>query len=132
MKTTTIRQECMLPASPKDVYSAWLSSKQHGAWTNDEAKISRAVGGSFFTFGGYAEGNNVELIPGQLIIQAWRADDWPKDHYSTIKLQLLPTPTCTKLLFTQTDVPSTKVKSIAEGWKEYYWKPMKEYFSLKK
>lgn len=131
MKTTTIRQSCMIPATPQDVYTAWLSSKEHGTWTQGEANISAKIGGAFTTFGGYSSGKNFELDPGKLIIQTWRAEDWPADHFSTIKLQLLPAPKGTKVMFTQTDVPVGKAKSIAQGWKDYYWQPMKLYFSTK-
>lgn len=129
MKTTTIRQGCMLPAPPQEVYAAWLSSKEHGTWTEGKANISTKVGGAFTTFDGYSSGKNVELDPGKLIVQTWRAQDWPADHFSTIKLQLLPTPKGTKVIFTQTDVPAGKAKSIAQGWKDYYWQPLKRYFS---
>jgi activator of HSP90 ATPase len=121
----------MLPASPQEVYRAWLSSKEHGTWTEGEAKISSKVGGTFFTFDGYSSGKNIELDPGKLIVQTWRAEDWAPDHFSTIKLQLLAAPKGTKVIFTQTDVPADKAKSIAQGWKDYYWQPMKLYFSQK-
>jgi len=131
MKTATITQTVSLPASPKVVYTAWMSSKQHGSWTETEAHISTKVGGKFTVFDSWAEGKNVELQAGKRIVQTWRADDWPEDHFSTITVEFLPAAKGTKLVFHQSDVPASKAKSIAQGWKEYYWLPMKNYFSTK-
>lgn len=131
MKVATITQTVTLPASPKAVYAAWMSSKEHGSWTETEAHISQKVGGKFTVFDGWAEGKNVELQSGKRIVQSWRADDWPEEHFSTITVELLRAPKGTKLLFRQIGVPTGKAKSIAQGWKDYYWIPMKKYFSTK-
>lgn len=132
MKTTTLKQGCMLPGTPHQVYELLMDEKQHASFTGGEAQISRKVSGSFTTFDGWASGKNVELVPDQKIVQTWRADDWPAGHYSTITIKLLKVPKGlpagrqgTKLLFTQTNVPSQHAKSVAQGWKDYYWQPMK-------
>lgn len=126
MKTITLTQCCMLPGTPHQVYELLMDEKQHASFTGGETKISRKVGGDFTTFDGWASGKNVELVPDQKIVQTWRADDWPTGHYSTISIKLLKAPKGTKLLFTQTDVPAAYAKSIAQGWKDYYWEPMKQ------
>ncbi|MBI4426141.1 MAG: SRPBCC domain-containing protein [Candidatus Kerfeldbacteria bacterium] len=138
MKTTTIKQGCMLPGTPHQVYELLMDEKQHASFTGGEASISQKVGGAFSTFDGWASGKNVELVPDQKIVQTWRADDprqergpakgggWPPGHYSTLTIKLLKAPKGTKLLFTQTDVPSQHAKSIARGWKDYYWNPLRE------
>lgn len=119
----------MLPATPRQVYGAWMSSKQHAEFTGQECLISHKVGGKFTVFDGWASGENVELVPEKKIIQTWRADDWPAGAVSTITVQLIAEPKGTKLLFMQTGVPASKAKDIAQGWREYYWVPLKEYFS---
>jgi activator of HSP90 ATPase len=137
LKTLTLKQGCMLPGTPHQVYELLMDSKKHASFTGGEAQISRQVGGEFTTFDGWASGKNVEFVPDERIVQTWRADDWPTEHYSTITIKLLKAPRATsgersrtksrgtKLLFTQTDVPASHAKSIAQGWKDYYWQPMK-------
>lgn len=115
----------MLPGTPAEVYSLLMDSKKHAALTGDEASISRNIGGSFSTFGGWAEGKNIELVPNKKIVQTWRAGDWPAGHYSTITLILIKAPNGTKLLFSQKNIPAQHAKSIAQGWRDYYWTPMK-------
>lgn len=123
----------MLPAAPKAVYDAFMTSAKHAAFTGGEAVLSKKVGGAFETFDGWASGENIELTPGKLIVQSWRGSDWPAEHFSTLKIQLLPAPGGkTKLLMTQTDVPTSVAKDVAQGWKDYYWTPLGEYLTPKK
>ena len=127
MKTVTVKQGAMMPGTPTEVYQLLMDEKKHAAFTGGEAKISPKVGGTFQTFDGWASGRNLVLIPGKKIVQTWRGEDWPAGHYSTITIHLLKAPKGTKLLFAQTDVPTSVAKDVAKGWKEYYWGPMKEF-----
>ncbi len=129
LKTVTIKQGCMLPATPMEVYSAWMTSKEHASFTGQEALVSQKEGGKFTTFDGWASGTNIELAPGKKIVQTWRGDDWPKEAMSMLTVQLIKAPKGTKVLFTQTGVPKNKAKDIAQGWRDYYWSALKEYFS---
>jgi activator of HSP90 ATPase len=115
----------MMPGTSHQVFEMLMDSKQHAAFTGEEASISRNIGGSFTTFGGWAQGKNVELVADKKIVQTWRADDWPADHFSTITIKLIQAPKGTKVLFAQIDVPANKAEDIAQGWREYYWVPMK-------
>jgi len=77
-------------------------------------------------FDGYSEGTNLELIPDNKIVQRWRANDWPEGHYSTVAFTFKEIPGGTRLLFTQTGVPARQFADISQGWRDYYWAPMKE------
>lgn len=46
MKTKTIKQKAIFPASPEKVYKALMNSKEHSAFTGAEAKIKDKVGTS--------------------------------------------------------------------------------------
>lgn len=128
MATKTIKQSVFIHASPHTVYEALMDSKQHSAFTGDAAKISRKVGGTFNTFGGYAEGENLELVPDRKIVQSWRASDWPEGHFSRCTFALSKSKAGTRLTFTQTGVPDDQFESIKQGWIDYYWEPLKEFF----
>ncbi len=121
-----IRQSVTLWASPKAVYDALMDSRQHSRFTGSKAVISRRVGGKFTAYDGYASGKNLELVPGKKIVQSWRASEWPKGQLSKVTFSLRKAKTGTKLVFTQTGIPSNQVASIKKGWIEFYWKPMKE------
>lgn len=126
MKTTTIKQGCMLPGTSHEVFELWMDTKKHASFTNGEARIDRKIGGAFTTFDGWATGTTLELVPDRKIVQLWRASDWPEGHFSKITVLLAKAPKGTKVMFSQTDLPTSFAKSIAKGWKEFYWEPMRE------
>ncbi len=126
MAGKTIKQSVTIKAKPHDVYEALMDPKKHAKFTGGKAVISREVGGKFNVFDGYAEGTNLELVPDKKIGQSWRADDWLKGHYSKAAFEFKEVAGGTALTFTQTDVPAEFVDDIAQGWQDYYWKPMKE------
>lgn len=135
METKNIKQSIILSCSPKEVYDAWLDSRKHGEMIKGDAKIEPKVGGEFSIWEGSITGKTVELDPDKnRIVQSWRYDyaDWPKDHLSKITIEFVPYKNnqC-KLVFEQTDIPAKYADEIAQGWQDYYWEPMKEYFQKK-
>jgi activator of HSP90 ATPase len=126
METKIVKQTATFKASPHEVYEALMDSKKHTKFTGDKATISRKIGGKFSTFDGYSEGINLELIPDNKIVQTWRASDWPEGHYSKVTFSFKEIPGGTRLTFTQTGVPAKQYDDISQGWRDYYWAPMKE------
>ena len=126
METKTIKQSVTIKASPHEVYEALMDARKHAKFTGGKATISREAGGKFSAFDGYAKGVNLELTPDKKIVQSWRAEDWPEGHFSKATFTFIKVEGGTKLTFTQTDVPKDQYESISQGWKDYYWKPMKE------
>ncbi len=126
METKNVKQSVTIKASPHDVYEALMDSKKHSKFTGGKASISRKVGGKFSVFDGYSEGTNLELEQDKKIVQSWRASDWPEGHYSRVTFALKEVAGGTRLSFTQTGVPQDQYEDIAQGWRDYYWSPMKE------
>ena len=126
METKTVKQTVTFKASPHDVYEALMDSKKHARFTGGKASISRKVGGKFSVFDGYSEGTNLELIPDKKIVQSWRASDWEEGHYSRATFSLKEVENGTRLTFTQTRVPEEQYDDISQGWRDYYWEPMKQ------
>lgn len=128
-KTRTIEQTINIPGvTPHDVFELLMDAKQHAALTGGEAVISRHIGGKFVTFDGWANGRMLEITPDQKIVQTWRAADWPIGVESVCTFVCIPVGGATRLIFTQTGVPNTFASSIDQGWDQYYWQPMVEYF----
>jgi uncharacterized protein YndB with AHSA1/START domain len=126
----TIRQTVTIHAPPRDVYRLLMTTKGHEAFTGATARIGGKVGDRFTAWGGYIDGRNVELVPGKRIVQDWRPaeDDWPHDYYSRVKYELVPVPAGTRIRFTQSGVPAKHAGHLAQGWKDSYWRPLKNYF----
>lgn len=118
----------MMPGTPHQVFELLMDSKKHASFTGGEAKIGRTIGSSFSVFDGWATGTTLELIKDKKIVQGWRGADWLAGHFSIATFTLLPAKGGkTKLLFSQTNVPADLAKDVAKGWREFYWKPMKEF-----
>jgi activator of HSP90 ATPase len=126
MATRKIRQSVTFRASPHDVYEALMDAKKHAKFTGGKASISREVGGKFSVFDGYAEGVNLQLVPDKKIVQSWRASDWPEGHYSEVTFLFKEIEGGTHLTFSQTGVPEEQYDDVSQGWRDYYWAPMKE------
>ena len=122
----TIRQTATFTASPHEVYEILMDARKHAELTGGKARISREIGGAFSIYDGEIEGKNLELVSDRKIVQSWRYSDWPKGHYSTATFELEKIEKGTRLKFTQTDVPDDKYEEIKQGWKDYYWQPMKK------
>lgn len=127
----TIRQSATFKATPHQVYEALMDSRQHSAFTGDEAKISRKVGGKISAGSGYISGSNLELVPDEKIVQAWHASDWPDGHMSKATFALAAVPAGTRLTFTHSGVPDEHYEEIKQGWIDFYWSPLREYLETK-
>lgn len=129
MKTVTVEQDITFEASPKELYEALLNPKKHAAFTQSEVQISDKEGADFTAYDGYIEGKNFELKPYNKIVQIWKAyeAEWPDEHWSVIEFHLKEEDDKTHLHFVHKDLPEAVSDSIANGWYEYYWEPLKDY-----
>ena len=129
MKTKTLRQTVSFKASPRQVYDMIMDSKKHRSLSGRPAKISGKVGGKFTAWGPHIFGFNLALVPGEKIVQAWRATDWWPDHYSIVIFDIRKAGKGAKLEFTQIGIPPHRYSGHYRGWIEHYWTPMKEIFA---
>lgn len=120
----------VIPAKPAEIYKAWLSTKGHTAMTGNPAKVNGKVGGKFTAWDGYIFGTNLELTPDSRIVQAWRTSEFPDEAPdSRLEVDLKEVKGGTKVTFTHTGMPPGQADSYRQGWEDFYFKPMKEYFA---
>jgi uncharacterized protein YndB with AHSA1/START domain len=62
----------IIPATPGQIYDAWLDSRGHTAMTGSAAEAAATKGATFTAWGGYISGRNLMLEPERRIVQAWR------------------------------------------------------------
>ena len=128
-----IRQKVMVNASPSEVYEAYVQPKKHAAFTGTAATGSPKVDGRFTAGDGYIKGKYTRLEPGKRIVHEWATTEWPPGYpASTVELTLTPKRGGTELVMVHSRVPKDQVEYYAEGWKEYYWEPLKKYFEKEK
>ena len=122
----------LLPATPEEIYTAWLSSEGHSDMTGSSASVSALVGGEFDAWDGYIHGKNLELIPGRRIVQSWRTSEFSTDEPdSLIEITLEPIGNQTRLTLRHTNLPPHGTQ-YEQGWVESYFDPMQEYFEERK
>jgi activator of HSP90 ATPase len=122
--TTTLRQKIRFRASASALYDAFLSAKTHAAFTGAPARISDKPGAKFRVVD-YATGENLSLTKGRQIIQTWRADDW--DEAAPDSVLILNFSDDGTLEMVHAGVPDDQKAALADGWRQYYWKPLRAY-----
>jgi len=126
---TSLHQEIVLRANPPRIYKALLEAKQFATFTGSPAEIDPKEGGFFFMFGGRIVGRNVELVPDQRIVQAWRPTHWNPGIYSIVKFELKPQDSETLLILDHTGFPEGEFDHLAYGWKFHYYEPLKKFLT---
>jgi activator of HSP90 ATPase len=135
----SIHQEPAFKASRKRVYDALTDANQFNkviqlsaamksgmAPGAKPAEISREAGGAFSLFGGYIMGQQIELLPNERIVQAWRTASWDPGVYSIAKFELVEQGSGTKIVFDHTGFPKGQAEHLAAGWKGNYWEPLEK------
>lgn len=119
----------LFSVSPQSVYDTWLNSEGHAAMTGSTSDISSMVGTEFMAGDGYITGKNLELVPGELIRQSWRTQEFQdSDPDSELEITLVAEGDGTRLTLKHTSLPDHGMQ-YKQGWMDHYFEPMKEYFS---
>ena len=130
LPTKTIRQTVEIPATPVQVYEAIVNPVQHSAFTGTKAAGRMQVGRTVHAYDGYITARVVNLVRGRKIVQAWQTSEWPKGYPpSRLEISLAPSKGGTRLTMVQSQVPASQASQYTTGWKEYYWRPLKDYFA---
>ena len=119
----------VLPATPQQVYAAWLNSQAHSDFTGSVAEIEPRVGGKFSAWDGYLWGKTLELEPPRRILQSWRTSEFPEDAPdSRLELLLEAVPEGTRLTLRHSEIPAGQGDEYRQGWDDNYFQPMLIYF----
>ncbi|MFZ0392621.1 MAG: SRPBCC family protein [Terracidiphilus sp.] len=137
----SIHQEVIFKAPPKRIYDALTDASQFqkvellSAATSSmnlsshPAVIHRQPGGAFSLFGNYISGRQIELVPNQRIVQAWRVASWNPGIYSIARFELAAHDASTKLVFDHAGFPAGLAEHLASGWHTNYWEPLQKYLA---
>ena len=136
----SIHQEISFKASRRRVYEALTETKQFEkvmelsggnspALGSEPTSISNQLGGAFTLFGGHIIGRQIELIPNEQIVQAWRVVDWESGLYSMARFQLKEQGSGTRIVFDHTGFPKGQGEHLAAGWRGHYWEPLEKFLT---
>ncbi len=132
----SIHQEVTLMTSPEQAYDLLTNSVTFSAATGAPAEIGVGVGTAFSIFGDYIQGRQIELVPGERIVQAWRGRDWDEGVYSIVRFTLTPERGGTKLSVDHDAYPDgqspqypTWHEHLSANWKVFYFEPFAKYLA---
>lgn len=87
--------------------------------------MNAKVGAKFSLWGGDVYGTNILVIPRAKLVQEWFSGKWDKP--STVTFILKKEHEVTNIVLVQKNIPDNEVKSIEQGWKDFYFGPMKDF-----
>ena len=125
---TTLHYQVEYKVSPQRIYEALLDSKQFAAFTGLPAEIDARAGGACSMFGGMILGRNIELVPKQRIVQAWRPGHWSPGVFSVVKFELAPRGSEATLVLDHTGFPEGSADGLDQGWHAHYIDRLRKYF----
>lgn len=119
-----------LPAKSEQIYNAWISSEGHSQITGSQAEVDAKIDGEFKAWDGYIWGKTLVMEPPHRIVQAWRTSEFPEGHPdSRVEILLEEVPNGTMITLNHKDIPDGQGDSYKQGWDDFYFTPMRAYFS---
>lgn len=120
-----LKQTYHIKAPAALVWTALTEPKHIKKWGAGPAKMQAKADTKFTLWGGDIYGQNTKVKINILLEQDWFAGDWPKP--SLVKIELTKERVGTKINLTHRNIPDKEAVGIKDGWKEYYFGPLKEY-----
>jgi len=130
----SIHQETLITAPPQQVFELLTSGSLFSSATGQPAEITDREGDSFSLFGRRVEGRQIELVPGQRVVQAWRfgaahPSAWEPGVYSTVRFTLEPAGDGTRLVIDHAGIPEEWIEHISLGYPTFYQDPIAKFFA---
>ena len=124
---TTFKKTFKIHAEPSDVYSALTNPHTIELWSGYPAVMSTEPGSEFSLWEGDITGKNLEFIQDKKVKQEWYFGEQTTESIVTISI----TPDRENSLVTveHTNIPDDEFDNIAEGWREYYFDAISNFFN---
>lgn len=130
---TFLRQQVDYAVGPDRIYAALTEADQFASFTGMAAQIDARPGGAFSLFDGLVGGWNLDLVPGQRIVQAWRlTKDFEEGVYSLVRFDLKPRDSGTRITLNHTGIPPGHYDHLYAGWPPRYWDPLRQFLESPK
>lgn len=122
----TIRQHYFINATPEEVFSAITNPFTIELWSGFSAKMEAKEGTEFSIFDGDIAGRNIKILPNEQLVQEWYFGE--SSEQSIVTINLKSHKLGTKVNLEHTNVPDEEEEDFTEGWNEYYWGAIQDFF----
>ena len=122
----TFKKTFKINAEPSDVYSA-LTNPFTIEWSGYPAQMSTEPGSEFSLWEGDITGKNLEFIQDKKVMQEWYFGDQPEKSIVTITISADRENSLVTV--EHSNIPDDEFKDITEGWREYYFDAISNFFN---
>ena len=124
----SVHLEAAFSTEPEQLYELLTNGAKFGNVTGMPGKGGGTQGAYFSLFGDFITGRQIELIPNERIVQAWRMMDWEEGTYSIVQFSLTKEGNETKLLIDHYGYPERHHEHISTNWEPFYLAPFSKHF----
>jgi uncharacterized protein YndB with AHSA1/START domain len=134
----SVQQQAVIPASPAQVYAVLADAEALSGLSGMSGQTGRSEGEEFAAFDGHVTGRQIELVPGERVVQAWRFPVWDPGRYSIVRFTLAPEDGGTVLVIDQDGEPygadaigchQTWHDHLDANWPTFYLTPLARHFA---
>lgn len=118
----------IIPATPEDVFAALTNAFTIELWTGYKAIMNDQPGTEFSLWDGDITGRNLEVIKDKKLVQEWYFGD--QEDKSVVTIKLFENKKGTQVELIHTNIPDEDYENITEGWINYYFGAIKEFFEV--
>ena len=116
------------PSTAGRLFDMYLDSEVHAAFTGSPVTIEPLPGTPFKAFDGMLTGTTLHVQPKRLIVQAWRAANWPADAIdSVLTLSFIQEQDTARIELVHVNIPDEDFAGVSQGWTKFYWDPWRAY-----
>jgi len=123
----TFKKTFKINAEPSDIYSAITNPYTIELWSGYPAEMSTEPGSEFSLWEGDITGKNLEFIPDRKIVQQWYFGE--QQEKSIVTITIAPDRENSVVTVEHNNIPDEEYDGIAEGWREYYFEAIKNFFN---
>ena len=123
----TFKKSFKINTEPADIYSAITNPFTIELWSGYHAVMSTEPGSEFSLWDGDITGKNLEFVQDKKIVQEWYFGD--RVEKSIVTIIITPDRNDSIVTVEQTNIPDDEFDNIAEGWREYYFGAIKDFFN---
>jgi len=121
-------------ANQEDTFEAFTDPGIIDLWGGGLSVVSSEIGGPFEMFDGWVKGEITHYVLDKELGFTWKPAEWDKQSkFSKVHLRFMMHPAGTDIVIEHTNFPSQEeCDKTANGWIDFVFDPMNDYFTLQK
>jgi activator of HSP90 ATPase len=123
----TYKANFRINAEPSDIYAALTNPFTIELWSGYPAVMAEVPGSEFSLWEGDITGRNIEFIPDRKVVQEWYFGE--QEEKSIVTITIKSDRAGSLVTVEHTSIPDGDFEDIAEGWNEYYFGAINNFFN---